>query len=105
MVIQSPLPDIKVPETGIIQFLFNNNPHNIPEDRKLLIDAFTGESLTYSKLKDNIFRFAATLQDKFDFKRGDVVAIYSPNQVSKYKQLINFGFVIYTDHVLKNNID
>ncbi|CAO3617940.1 unnamed protein product [Mucor fragilis] len=80
MVIHSTLPDIKVPETGVIQFLFKTNPHHIPEDRTLLIDAFTGESLTYGKLKDNILRFAATLQDKFDFKRGDVVAIYSPNQ-------------------------
>lgn len=95
MVIQSPLPDIKVPETGIIQFLFNDNPHNIPEDRKLLIDAFTGESLTYGKLKDNIFRFAATLQDKFNFKHGDVVAIYSPNQVLKYKRMVGFSFAIY----------
>ncbi|KAK4518957.1 uncharacterized protein ATC70_009184 [Mucor velutinosus] len=80
MVIHSTLPDIKVPETGVIQFLFKTNPHQIPENRTLLIDAFTGESLTYGKLKDNILRFAATLQDKFDFKRGDVVAIYSPNQ-------------------------
>ncbi|CEP16256.1 hypothetical protein [Parasitella parasitica] len=81
MVIHSPLPDIKIPETGIIQFLFDNNPHYIPQNRKVLIDAFTGESLTYGKLKDNILRFAATLQDKFDFKHGDVVAIYSPNQI------------------------
>jgi len=91
MVIRSTLPAIKVPETGVIQFLFETNPHQIPENRKLLIDAFTGESLTYGKLKDNILRFAATLQDKFDFKRGDVVAIYSPNQVcvhSTSKQLI-----------------
>lgn len=95
MVIQSSLPDIKVPETGIIQFLFNSNPHNIPEDRKMLIDAFTGESLTYGKLKDNVFRFAATLQDKFNFKCGDVVAIYSPNQVLEYKQIIKFGFAMY----------
>ncbi|KAI8646262.1 hypothetical protein BD408DRAFT_410456 [Parasitella parasitica] len=81
MVIHSPLPDIKVPETGILQFLFKDNPHHIPQDRKILIDALSGESLTYGKLKDDIFRFAATLQDKFGFERGDVVAIYSPNQV------------------------
>jgi 4-coumarate--CoA ligase len=80
MVIQSPLPPIKVPEIGIIQFLFSN-PYNTPEDRKILIDAFTGDSLTFAQLKDNVLRFAASLQDKFQFKMGDVVAIYSPNQV------------------------
>ncbi|KAI9272042.1 hypothetical protein EDC94DRAFT_595236 [Helicostylum pulchrum] len=80
MAIQSLLPPITIPEIGLIEFLFKNT-HNTPEDRKLFIDAFTGESLTYGKLKDNVLRFAATLQDKFNFKRGDVVAIYSPNQM------------------------
>lgn len=80
MVIQSLLPRVNIPETGILQFLFKNT-HKTPEDRKLYIDAFTGDSLTYGQLKDNILRFAATLQDKFNFQKGDVVAIYSPNQV------------------------
>jgi hypothetical protein len=83
MVIQSTFPSIKVPEVGIIQFLFSN-PYKTPEDRKILIDAFTGESLTLAQLKDNILRFAASLQDKFQFKRGDVVSLYSPNQVSLF---------------------
>ncbi|GAA5813305.1 hypothetical protein MFLAVUS_006780 [Mucor flavus] len=80
MVIQSLLPRVTIPETGILQFLFKNT-HKTPEDKKLYIDAFTGESLTYGQLKDNILRFAATLQDKFNFQKGDVVAIYSPNQM------------------------
>lgn len=80
MVIQSTLPPIKVPEVGVIQFLFNS-PHKTPENRKILFDAFTGESLTLAQLKDNVLRFAASLQDKFQFKKGDVVAICSPNQV------------------------
>lgn len=46
----------------------------------MLIDAFTGESLTFAQLKDSILRFGAALQDKFDFKRGDVAVIYAPNQ-------------------------
>lgn len=81
MVIKSLLPTINIPETSIIEFIFKNT-HKTPEDRKILIDAFTGESLTYGQFKDNVLRFAASLQDKFGFKRGDVVAIYSPNQVN-----------------------
>ncbi|KAG2235180.1 hypothetical protein BDF21DRAFT_456100 [Thamnidium elegans] len=80
MVIQSLLPPIAVPETGLIQFIFQNT-RKTPDNRKLFIDAFTGESLTYGQLKDSILCFAATLQDKFNFQRGDVVAIYSPNQM------------------------
>lgn len=81
MVIQSILPPIIVPEVGILQLLFKNI-HNTPENRKIYVDAFTGESLTFGQLKDNILRFAASLQDTFDFQKGDVVAIYAPNQVN-----------------------
>ncbi|CEG80177.1 hypothetical protein RMATCC62417_14547 [Rhizopus microsporus] len=79
MVIQSPLPPIKEPQVGLIQFLFANT-NNTPEDRKMLIDASTGKSLTLRELKDAVLRFAAGLQDKYNFKKGDTVAIYSPNQ-------------------------
>ncbi|CEI85554.1 hypothetical protein RMCBS344292_00015 [Rhizopus microsporus] len=79
MVIQSPLPPIKEPQVGLIQFLFANT-NNTPEDRKMLIDASTGKSLTLRQLKDAILRFAAGLQDKYNFKKGDTVVIYSPNQ-------------------------
>jgi acyl-CoA synthetase (AMP-forming)/AMP-acid ligase II len=80
MVIQSTYSPITVPETSIIEFIFNN-PNKTPEDRKILIDAFTGESLTFGQFKENTLRFAASLQDNFDFKKGDVVVTYSPNQV------------------------
>ncbi|KAI8875815.1 acetyl-CoA synthetase-like protein [Backusella circina FSU 941] len=79
MVIKSQLPDITIPRTGILQFLFENS--SVPENKKVFFDAFTGESLTLGQLKDNIFKFAAGLQDKFGFNKGDVVAIYSPNQM------------------------
>lgn len=84
MVIHSALPPITVPETSVIEFLFKNL-NNTPEDRKMLIDAFTGESLTFAQLKDSILRFGAALQDKFDFKRGDVTVIYAPNQVRTWR--------------------
>ncbi|KAI9272043.1 hypothetical protein EDC94DRAFT_644776 [Helicostylum pulchrum] len=71
MVIQSRLPPITMPDIGLLQFIFKNT-HKTPHDRKIYIDAFTGESLTYSQLKDSILRFAATLQDKFNFKRNDM---------------------------------
>ncbi|EIE78540.1 hypothetical protein G6F46_005763 [Rhizopus delemar] len=79
MVIHSPLPSIDIPQVGLVQFLFSNI-NNVPEDRELLIDAETGKSLTFAAIKDNILRFAAGLQDKCQFKKGDVIAIFSPNQ-------------------------
>lgn len=82
MVIQSTLPSFNIPETDILQLLFKN-VHKTPENRKLYIDAFSGNSLTLGQLKDNVLRFAASLQDKFNFQKGDVVAICAPNQVTR----------------------
>ncbi|CAO3667457.1 unnamed protein product [Rhizopus stolonifer] len=79
MVIRSTLPDVDIPHIGLIQFFFANY-NNTPENRELLIDVSTGKSLTFAKIKDNILRFAAGLQDKCNFKRDDVIAIFSPNQ-------------------------
>lgn len=86
MVIHSPLPSIDIPQVGLVQFLFSNI-NNVPEDRELLIDAETGKSLTFAAIKDNILRFAAGLQDKCQFKKGDVIAIFSPNQVIYIKNM------------------
>ncbi|KAG0167571.1 hypothetical protein DFQ28_004589 [Apophysomyces sp. BC1034] len=79
MVIQSQYPSVDLPKTGLIQYLFSNS-HNIPEHKEILIDVTTGQSLTYAQLKDNIFRFAAGLQDIVHFQKGDVLALFSPNQ-------------------------
>lgn len=81
MVIKSKYQDIEIPDVGIIQLLFSN-PHQIPEDRKMLIDVVTKESLTFGELKDQILRFAAGLQDKFNFKKNDATLVFSPNQVT-----------------------
>ncbi|KAI8995017.1 hypothetical protein BDB01DRAFT_714980 [Pilobolus umbonatus] len=78
MVIKSPIPDIKMPETGIIEFLFNT-PHNVPANLPIFQDAFTGEGLTYGHLKDNILRFAAGLQDVLGFKKGGATTPANPN--------------------------
>ncbi|KAI8979391.1 hypothetical protein BDF20DRAFT_906057 [Mycotypha africana] len=79
MVIESKLPLIQIPECSVIEFLFSN-PFNIHSDKKILLDAITGESLTFAQAKDSILRFATCLRERFNFKRGDVLAIYSPNQ-------------------------
>ncbi|RIB11172.1 hypothetical protein C2G38_2204132 [Gigaspora rosea] len=52
MISKSKYPDIKIPQAGIYQYVTTRNE-----------------------------KFAAGLQDKLEFKRGDVLAIFSPNQV------------------------
>ncbi|KAF7725298.1 hypothetical protein EC973_000308 [Apophysomyces ossiformis] len=76
---ESTFPPVELPKTGLVQFLFSN-PYNTADQKEILIDAGTGQSLTFGQLKDHVFRFAAGLQDVFNFRKGDVLALYSPNQ-------------------------
>ncbi|CAG8492802.1 1343_t:CDS:2, partial [Cetraspora pellucida] len=80
MVFKSKLPDIKIPEEGIYQFI-TSNPKGIPDDKACYVDGITNEYYTFGEFKSESKKFAAGLLDKVGFKRGDVLAIFSPNQV------------------------
>ncbi|CAG8791005.1 1389_t:CDS:2, partial [Acaulospora morrowiae] len=68
------------PSTGIYQYI-TSNPNNVLENKILFIDGTTDEKITFGEFKSKTKRFAAGLQDKAGFKRGNVLAIVSPNQV------------------------
>ncbi|RHZ89788.1 hypothetical protein Glove_10g11 [Diversispora epigaea] len=80
MIFKSKIPDIDIPTTGIYQFV-TNNPNKVPDDKVMFFDGTTDKKLTFGELKRNTKTFAAGLIDKFNFKRGDVLAIVSPNDV------------------------
>ncbi|CAG8699253.1 16673_t:CDS:2, partial [Acaulospora morrowiae] len=80
MIFKSKLPNIEIPSTGVYQYI-TSNPNNVPENKVLFIDGTTDEKITFGEFKSKIKRFAAGLHDKVGFKRGDVLAIVSPNQV------------------------
>ncbi|KAG2227571.1 hypothetical protein INT45_002256 [Circinella minor] len=69
---------VEEPQMGTMEFLFKNH-FDIPDKRPLFIDFLTGEKLTYGDFKDQILQFAAGLQDKHSFTKGDVMLIYAPN--------------------------
>jgi acyl-coenzyme A synthetase/AMP-(fatty) acid ligase len=80
MVLYSKLPPVELERKSIIDFLFSSK--KVPENYELFFDALTGQSLTWAQLKNEVLRFSAGLQEKFNFKKGDVVSIFAPNQVS-----------------------
>ncbi|CAG8662257.1 10304_t:CDS:2, partial [Funneliformis mosseae] len=80
VVFKSKIPDIEIPSVGIFQYVFSN-PNKVSEDKPIFIDGLTDKKLTFAELKSNAKKFAAGLQDKVGFKRGDVLSIFSPNQV------------------------
>ncbi|KAL0085515.1 hypothetical protein J3Q64DRAFT_1101923 [Phycomyces blakesleeanus] len=80
MPINSRLPPIKVPKTGLVQYLFEGRKFNTPQNKILSIDVATKKTLTLHQIKRDVLRFAAGLQDDCDFKKDDVILIYAPNQ-------------------------
>ncbi|CAG8588370.1 16931_t:CDS:10, partial [Cetraspora pellucida] len=79
MIFESNYPDIKIPQTGVYQYI-TSNPEQIPDEKPIFIDGITGKSCTYGEFKQDSKKFAAGLQDKLGFQNGDVLAIVSPNQ-------------------------
>ncbi|CAO3588900.1 unnamed protein product [Absidia cylindrospora] len=73
-------PDIDIPKTGLIPYLFEN-PYGIPESKPLFIDVHTEEIRTFGQIKDDVLRLAAGLQDMYGFGQGDVLALFAPNSV------------------------
>ncbi|KAI8966944.1 hypothetical protein BDF20DRAFT_830552 [Mycotypha africana] len=65
----------------MLEFLFSN-PHNIAGDRKIYVDATDNSNyLTLDQVKSKILKATAGLKREFGLKKGDVVAICSPNHI------------------------
>ncbi|RIB14127.1 hypothetical protein C2G38_2096732 [Gigaspora rosea] len=80
MIFKSKFPDIEIPQVGIYQYV-TSNPKKIPDDKVTYVDGITGRSYTFGEFIHETKKFAAGLQDKLGFKCGDVLTIFSPNQV------------------------
>src|ERR1043166_9368317 len=76
MIIKGPYPDVSMPETAFTPFVLHR-AHELG-DKAALIDGPTGRKLSYQQLADSISIVAYNLAQR-GFKKGDVLAILSPN--------------------------
>ncbi len=76
MIFKSQFSAITIPEVSLPEFVL----HRAEElgDRPALIDGPSGRTLTYKQLAEAVRKAAAGLAAR-GFKKGDVLAIYSPN--------------------------
>lgn len=77
MTFASPFPDVEIPETGVYEYLFGDLAE-ADADRVALVDAISGDELTYRDLVTRIDAFAGALADR-GIGVGDVVGLLSPN--------------------------
>jgi acyl-CoA synthetase (AMP-forming)/AMP-acid ligase II len=75
-ILRSQFPDVAVPDITITQWVLQNAAAR--GDKPAIIDGPTGRTITYVQLVQSIRRVATGLAAR-GFKKGDVLAIYSPN--------------------------
>jgi len=75
-VIRSNFSDVDIPEVSITDYVLGGAARR--GDKPALIEGASGRTLTYSQLADMVRRVAAGLS-VHGLKKGDVLAIYSPN--------------------------
>ncbi|KAK7538028.1 hypothetical protein IWX49DRAFT_346406 [Phyllosticta citricarpa] len=75
----SPYPAISVPDVDIWAFLFERKDRPFPDDKVIYHDPNTKRSYTYAQVKSTAIDFGKGLKGLWDWQRGDVVALFSPN--------------------------
>ncbi len=73
---RSPFPDVEIPEIPLAEMVFRQVEAYL--DKPALIEGMTGRTLTYAQLREQARAFAAGLATR-GFRKGDVLALYSPN--------------------------
>jgi len=76
MIVRGPYPEITIPEVPLTPFVFERAERR--GEKPALIDGPTGRSVSYRELAESVRRIASGLW-KRGFRKGDVLALYSPN--------------------------
>jgi acyl-CoA synthetase (AMP-forming)/AMP-acid ligase II len=76
MMYRSPLADVTIPEQSLTEVVFSKAGER--PDAVALVDAATGRALTFAQLLNEVRRLAAGLA-ALGIRKGDVVALWSPN--------------------------
>ncbi|DAA73934.1 TPA_exp: Uncharacterized protein A8136_3920 [Trichophyton benhamiae CBS 112371] len=77
----SPYPPIDIPVVDLWKFLFENEKREFPDDKVIYQDADTLRSYTYAEIKSTAITFGTGLRASFDWKKGDVLALFAPNDI------------------------
>ncbi|KAL1958303.1 hypothetical protein VTO42DRAFT_4620 [Malbranchea cinnamomea] len=81
MPVASLYPKIDIPNVDLWKFLFDNKQRPYPDDKIIYQDAETLRSYTYVEVKSTALEFGKGLKANYEWKKGDVLAIFSPNSI------------------------
>ncbi|OJD09730.1 hypothetical protein AJ78_08958 [Emergomyces pasteurianus Ep9510] len=78
---KSPYPALEIPNVDLWTLLFENKQRPFPDDQVIFQDADTLRSYTYEQVKSTALEFGMGLKATWDWQKGDVLAIISPNNI------------------------
>ncbi|KAJ5355954.1 hypothetical protein N7517_010563 [Penicillium concentricum] len=79
MPIESQYEPIQIPDGDLWDFIFENERRQFPGEKPIYIHAQTKRQYTWSDTKAAALEFGAALQRLWDWKKGDVLGLFSPN--------------------------
>ncbi|EEP82863.1 conserved hypothetical protein [Uncinocarpus reesii 1704] len=74
-------PRVDIPDVDIWTLIFNQKNRAFPDDKIIYQDADTGRSYTYEQVRSTALEFGKGLKANWGWKKGDVLAIFSPNSI------------------------
>ncbi|KAK4182634.1 hypothetical protein QBC35DRAFT_444854 [Podospora australis] len=82
MPFDSTFPPLDIPEdVDLWSLLFAGNQRPFPANKKILTCPETHGSYTWSDLREASINFGRGLQEQYAWKKGDVLAFYTPNSI------------------------
>ncbi|KAH7077070.1 4-coumarate-CoA ligase-like protein [Paraphoma chrysanthemicola] len=76
---ESTYPNVPIPDVDLWGFLFERKDRTFADDKVIYFDPYTKRSYTYAQVKDVAARFGTGLKHLWDWQKGDVLALYTPN--------------------------
>ncbi|KAE8351076.1 hypothetical protein BDV28DRAFT_26531 [Aspergillus coremiiformis] len=81
MPVSSQYPSIDIPNLDLWTFLFDRKNKPFPDDKTIYQDADTQRYYTYQGLKDAALSFGTGLKALYNWRKGDVLALFTPNSI------------------------
>ncbi|CZT08566.1 probable 4-coumarate-CoA ligase 2 [Rhynchosporium graminicola] len=76
---KSNYPMIDVPNVDLWTFLFERKDREFPDNKVIYVDPDKSRSYTYAQVRNTALDFGKGLKAVWEWKKGDVLALYSPN--------------------------
>ncbi|KAL3475811.1 hypothetical protein BJX99DRAFT_228993 [Aspergillus californicus] len=81
MPVSSQYPPVDIPDIDLWTFLLERKDKSFPDDKVIYTDADSKRSYTYKDVKQAAISFGQGLKSIYDWRKGDVLALYTPNSI------------------------